>query len=136
MKGLKIILWVCAVGFLLCFVYAVLPFQAWARFSSWFGLQFPAAEPITEAIFRLCLAMFGMVGIFFVILARNPLKCGAMLVLSAWGLLGYGAFSLVGCILYAFPVWIHADGVIGGFVAGALILIFRRKAMQTGADKP
>ncbi len=136
MKGLKIILWVCAVSYLLCFVYAVLPFQAWARFSSWFGLQFPAAEPITEAIFRLCLAMFGMVGIFFVILARNPLKYGAMLILSAWGLLGYGAFTLVVGILYAFPAWAYADGIIGGFVAGALILIFRRNAMQTGAAEP
>jgi len=77
-----------------------------------------------------------MVGMFFVILARNPLKYGAMLVLSAWGLLGYGAFSLMGCILYAFPVWGYADGVIGGFVAGALILIFRRKAMQTRPGEP
>ncbi len=100
MKGLKIILWICAIGCLLGFIFAVFPWRAITALFNWVGLQPPVAEPITVFMFRLCLAIFGMIGIFFVILARNPLKYGAMLLLAAYGLLFYGVFNLVGGIRY------------------------------------
>ena len=131
MKGLKIILWICAICFLLGFVFAAFPWRALTAWCGWFGLQLPVPEPIIAFMFRLCLSLFGMIGIFFAILARDPLNYGAMLTLTAYGLLFYGVFSLVGGIRYELPVWVYAGDVIFAVIAGVLILIFRKKAMQT-----
>jgi uncharacterized membrane protein YjjP (DUF1212 family) len=73
--------------------------------------------------------MFGMIGIFFTILARNPLKYGAMLLLAAYGLLCYGVFCLAGGIRYGLPVWAYYGDVVFGIVAGILLLVFRKKAL-------
>ena len=134
MKVLKIILWICAISCLLGFIFAVFPWRAITAWFNWVGYQPPAADPITVFMFRLCLAIFGMVGIFFVILARNPLKYGAMLLLAAYGLLWYGVFCLVGGIRYVLPVWMYAGDIIFGVIAGVLILIFRKKAIQANSN--
>ena len=129
MKGIKIILWISAVSCLLGFIFAALP---WRTITAWFdfvGIQSPGAEGITVFLFRLCLVLFGMIGIFFAILARNPLKYGAMLLLASYGLVIYGIFSLVAGVRYRLPVWIYANDVIFGVVAGVLLLIFRKKAI-------
>ena len=133
MKGLKIILWICAICCLLEFIAAALPWQAITAWYHGVRFQCSAAEPITVFIFRLFLAMFGMIGIFFVILARNPLKYGAMLLLAAYGLLCFGVFCLVGGIRYALPVWTYSSDVVFCVIAGVLILIFRKKAMRANS---
>ncbi len=133
MKGLKIILWICAICCLLAFIFAALPWGAITALCRWGGIEPPTAEPITVFMFRLAEVLFGMIGIFFVILARNPLKYGAMLLLAAYGLLCYGVFSLVGGMRYGLPVWTYSGDVIFGVVAGVLLLIFRKKAMQTNS---
>ena len=131
MKSLKVTLWICGVLCLLSFIFAALPWRVITALCEWVGFQFPAASPIIVYMIRLCLAVVGLIGVFFIILGRNPLKYGAMLLLAAYGLLCYGLFCLVGGIRYALPVWMYAGDVIFGFVAGVLILMFRKKAMQT-----
>ncbi len=133
MKGLKIILWITAICCLLGFVLAALPWKAITAICDWAGIQTPIALPLTVFMYRLCSAIFGIIGIFFVILARNPLKYGGMLLLAAYGLVGYGIFSLVAGIRYELPVWTYSGDVIFGVVAGVLLLIFRKKAMQTNS---
>jgi len=132
MKGLKIVLWICAVCCLLGFVFGALPWTAITAWFKCFGLEPPVAGPITAYVFRLCMAIFGLSGIFFVILARNPLKYGGMLPLAGWGILFMGLFSLVGGIRYGFPVWTYAGDVIFCVVIGALVFVFRKKAIQAG----
>ena len=105
MKGLKIILWIAAICCLSGFAVAALPWPTVTALFRWFEIEPPAAEPVTAFVFRLASAMFGMIGIFFLILARNPLKYGAMLLLAAYGLVAYGVFCLLGGIRYAFPVY-------------------------------
>lgn len=133
MKGLKIILWICAIRFLPGFILAAVPWRAFAAWGDWVGIQPPGAEAVTVFMFRLSFVIFGMIGIFFAILARNPIKYGVMLLLAAYGLVGYGIFSLVTGILYGLPVWTYSGHVIFGVVAGVLLLIFRKKAMQTNS---
>ena len=77
--------------------------------------------------------MTGLIGVFFIILARNPLKYDGMLLLAAYGLLCYGLFCLAGGIRYTLPAWAYAGDIIFGFVAGVLILIFRKKAIQANS---
>lgn len=131
MNGLKTVLWICAICCLLGFVFAALPWQATTDLFQAFGVQPPTPEPITVYMFRLCLAMFGLIGIFFIILARNPLGYGAMLPLAAYGLLCFGVFCLVGGTRYGLPPWAYYGDAIFGIVAGVLILILRKKAVQT-----
>jgi len=133
MKGLKIILWICAICCLLGFIAAALPWRAITALFHWVAVQPPPAEPLTVFVFRLFLAIFGMIGIFFVILARNPLEYGAMLPLAAYGLLCYGVFCLVGGIRYGLPVWTYSGDVIFGIAAGVLILVLRKKAMRANS---
>ena len=131
MKGLKVVLWICAICCLLGFVAAALPWRVIAAWYQWTGVQPPTADPITVFAFRLFMAVSGIIGIFFVILARDPLKHGAMLPLAAYGLLSFGVFCFVGGIRYAIPLCTYFGDVISGVVAGVLLLVFRRKAMQT-----
>ena len=133
MKGLKITLWICGILCMLGFIGAVLPWNAISTLCQWFGVQPPVEKPITVYIIRLCLAMTGLIGVFFIILARNPLKYDGMLLLAAYGLLCYGLFCLAGGICYTLPAWAYAGDIIFGFVAGVLILIFRKKAIQVNS---
>lgn len=133
MKGLKIILWITGICCLLGFVFAALPWQVVTASCDWAGIQAPVALPITVLVYRLCCAICGAIGIFFVILAWNPLKYGRMLLLAAYGLAGYGVLSLVGGIRYGLPAWTYSSDVIFGVVAGVLLLIFRKRAMQTNS---
>ncbi|WAC07855.1 MAG: hypothetical protein OS130_01235 [Thermodesulfobacteriota bacterium] len=130
MKGLKIILWICAISFLLGFIYAALPWPVITKIYHWAGIQPPTAEPTTVFILRLFLATVGMMGLFFVILARNPLNYGAMLIFAAYWLIAFGIFYLVGSIPYGLPVWYYSQKVIFSVVLGVLILIFRKKAIR------
>jgi hypothetical protein len=133
MNGLKLTLWVCAIGFLLNFIFAALPWQAITDWANAFGVQIPTAEPFTAYFFRLSLATYGMIGVFFVILARNPLKYGGMLLLAAYGLLLLGVLILIGSIRYALPFITYIVDVIFCFITGLLILDFRREAIKREA---
>ena len=129
MKGLKAVLWVCAVVCLLGFITAALPWQVIISFSQWFGVELPTPDALTVYVFRLFMAMFGLIGVFFVILARDPHKYGVMLQLAAYGLLSFGVFCLVGGIKYPISIGAYLGDVLFGVIAGVLLLIFRRKAL-------
>jgi hypothetical protein len=130
MKGLKIVLWICAVCCLLGFVAAALPWAVIVACFEWFDLKPPPTEPVMTYMLRVSVATFGFIGIFFVLLARNPLKYGGMLPLAAYGLLCFGVFCLVGGIRYGLPAWAYSGDVAFGLVAGILILTFRKKALE------
>ena len=136
MKGLKIMLWICAIRFLPAFIpAAVVPWPALAAGVEWLGLQPPGTEEFTKIMVRFSLAGFGMVGVFFAILARNHFKYGVMLPLAVYGLVGFGIVYLVAGIRYELPIWTYSINTIFGVVAGALLLIFRKKAMRTDSDE-
>jgi hypothetical protein len=131
MKGLKITLWICGVCWMSGFVSAVLPWEVFTALCKWMGIHPPEGKGITILMFRLACISFGMIGIFFVILARNPIKHDAMLQLAAYGLLCcYVPCSLLGGIRYGLPSWTYAGDAIFGTVAGVLLFIFRKQAMM------
>jgi hypothetical protein len=128
MKGLKVVLWICAVACLLGFVFAALP---WRVTITWFqltGAEPPTPDAVTVYVFRLFMAVSGIIGVFFIILARDPLKYGVMLQFAAYGLLSFGVFCLVGGIKYPISLGAYLGDAIFGLVAGVLLLIFRRKS--------
>ena len=130
MKGLKIILWICAISCLLGFILAASPWRVITTFNHWSGIQPPTGDPTTVFLLRLFMMTFGMIGIFFVILARNPLKNDAMLLLAAYGFLIFsGIFYFVDGIRYGIPVWYCSLKSISSVLLGVLILLFRKKAI-------
>lgn len=131
MKGLKIILWISAIGSLSGFVTAILPWHIITGWIALSGIHAPGNEPATIYMFRLGFMAYGMMGIFFAVLARNPLKYGAMLPLAACFLFCYALFRLVGGILYQYPVWHYIGDFIVGIVFGILILILRNRALKS-----
>ena len=136
MNRLKTTLMVCAIAFLLSFIFAALPWRALTAWANQFGVQIPTAEPWTVFWVRILFTTYGMIGVFFVILARNPLKYGEMLLLAAYGLLLFGLLALIGSILYVLPnalpittITIIVKITIY-FILGALILLFRKEAIH------
>ena len=131
MVVIKIILWIYAFSFLLGSIFAVLP---WGAITSWFvvaDIQPPGAEAITMFVFRLFCVLCWMIGVLFAILAQNPLKYGAMLLLASYGMVIFGIFSLAASIRYGLPGWIYIKVVIWGVGAGLLLLFLRKKAIES-----
>ena len=133
MKGLKITLWVCAIGCLMGFPLALFPWKAIAAMCGWVGVDPPAAEPIVVYLVRIVMVLTGMIGVFFVILALNPLKYDPMLRLVGCGAILYGLVCLAGGMRYELPFQAFAWDMAFGIVAGVLVLIFRKKAIQASA---
>ncbi len=136
MKGLKITLWVCAISFLTCFIAAALPWQVLTAWCNQYGVIITTTEPLIVYMARMSLMIFGMIGVFFIILARNPQKYGELLVFAAYGLLLLGVLVLIGSILYILPTALPITTittlvkVFFYFILGALILLFRKGAIQ------
>jgi len=127
MKAAKILLWICGIGLLMGFVMAVMPWHPLMAWWEMFGINTPNAHPVTVFMFRVCFTLFGMIGIFFIILARNPLAYGPMLPLAAYGLVFWGLISLGGGIRYGLPVWTYVGDCVFGIGAGIYLIIFRKR---------
>ncbi|MCJ7774095.1 MAG: hypothetical protein MUP22_13300 [Desulfobacterales bacterium] len=129
MKGLKIILWICAISCLVGFVGAVVPWKVITALYQVFDVQPFTSEPVSVYTFRVFLVMTGMIGIFFVILARNPLKYDVMLKLAAYGLVFFGVICLLFGFIYWLPVWLYIGDALFCIIAGLLLLAFRKKVV-------
>lgn len=130
MTAAKTFLWICAISLLSAFIIAVLPWHAIMSWFSYIGIPTPDAHPLTEFMFRICFALLGTIGIFFVILARNPLAYGPMLKLAAYGLIIWGLISCSGGIYYSFPAITYVGDLVFCLVAGVYLIAFQRKQGQ------
>jgi len=137
MKGLRVILWVCAIACLLSFVMLFIPWRFMAAWITSMGVEVLAAAPFKAYMARLILGTVGLVGIFFAILATDPLRYGPMLPLAGCGLIFMGLICLAGGIRYHLPPIMFYGDMIFCLVFGALILVFRAKALseQTSAQQ-
>jgi hypothetical protein len=105
MKGLKITLWVSAIFFLLSSINVTLP---WGEFTAWSNQRvvlLPTAGPLT---------------VFWV-----------WLWCMTYGMLLLGVFLLIGNIHYAFPLKTYIVKVIFCLIFGALMVLFRKEAIQS-----
>lgn len=130
MKGLKVVLWVCVAGCLLSCVSAACPWSFYEAMAGFVGVDLPAPAPLLVYAMRLSLAMLGVVALFFILLATDPLKYGGMLPLGAFGLICYGAFCLVGGLWYGLPFAAYGFDMLFGVILGVLILVYRGKAIR------
>lgn len=135
MKGLKVLLVVMG---LLCLFSApgtVLPWSSLVGWAAIWGLQAPPDHPLVDYFVRMASLAFALIGVFLLVLATDPLRYRAMLVLTVCGCFAVAVVALVAGWLAGMPaLWYLGDG-IGSALAGVLILCFwPREARATGAD--
>ena len=130
MKGLKIVLWVCAIACLPGFLVLVMPWPMIAGMFELYGLGAPTVGPLEAYMFRLTGAMLGLVGVFFLLLALRPMQHRPMLLLAGIGLLAFSLITLVGGIHYRFPLRVFLPDTLFCGITGALIVVFRAKTLR------
>lgn len=123
MSGLKITLWISAIGCLIATPFTILSWDIIQSIFLWFGIEPISDDPITIYLFRIVCGVFGLIGIFFVILAKNPFQYGYMLNLGAYGLILLGVLCLMLGLSLNMPVKLYIGDALFGLVLGLLIVI-------------
>lgn len=130
MKTLKFILWVPAIGCLSAVPFIFLPWSVIESIGSWFGIESLPSMPIAVYFFKVTFGVFGLIGVFFVILARNPLESRPMLSLGAFGLILFGLLTLVAGLYLGLPPIVFLGDGLSGLVLGIAILFLSSKLKQ------
>jgi len=86
--------------------------------------------PIAVYFFKVTFGVFGLIGVFFVILARNPLESRPMLSLGAFGLILFGLLALVAGLYLGLPPIVFLGDGLSGLVLGIAILFLSSKLKQ------
>jgi len=130
MKSLKVALWIAAIGCFTAVPFIFLPWVVVESIGSWFGIESLPDMPIAVYFFKVVFVVFGLIGVFFIILARNPLKYGSMLNLGAFGLILFGLFALILGLSIGLPPIVYIGDGLSGLVLGIVILILSSKSKQ------
>lgn len=123
MNSLKITLWISAVGCLIAAPFTFLPWGIIENIFLWFGVEPIPNNLITTYLFRMACGVFALIGIFFIILAKNPFKYGVMLHLGAYGLIFLGTLCLILGLSLNMPLKLYIGDTLFGLVLGFLIVI-------------
>ncbi|MDI6752725.1 MAG: hypothetical protein QME07_07785 [bacterium] len=135
MKVLKIALWICGIGCLTVIPFMVLPWAMVENAYRWFGYEPIPAIPTAMYLFRIACGIFGLIGVYFIILAQNPLRYGLMLSLGAYGLISFGLLCLVvGIILKMSPMFYIGEASFP-LVLGIIILALSSKAQGMSEEE-
>jgi hypothetical protein len=125
LKALKVILWICGIGFMISFIFMLLPWSIIESLYRFFGEEPIPNIPTANYLFRISCALVGLIGIYFIILAQNPSHYRQLLIFSAVGLMACGVICvIVGLIVGISPSFLIGDGLFGivlGIILASLI---------------
>jgi hypothetical protein len=130
MNALKIALWIIGIGCLTAVLFLFLPWAVVESMVSWSGVELLPDTPILIYFYKVIFGVFGLIGVFFIILARNPFKYGSMLNLGAFGLILFGLLALILGFMIGIPPIVYLGDSLTGLVFGVAILIFSAKCKQ------
>ena len=127
-RGLKIVLWIAAVGCGISILGVVVPWSWLAGCMAMYGLGAVPATPLFVYLMRTGCATYGLIGLYFLVLAGNPRAYAPFLKLSIGGLMFVGLVCLVtGLALNMRPPWYLGD-VLFCWIIGLLLLVWYPKA--------
>ncbi len=130
MRALKICLWIAGVSCLLSVVGMFLPVGVLESLAKAFGGQTFPDSPLFLYALRLMSATYVAVGVFFVILALDPMKYAALVPFTGLAAVFLGVFcGITGLAVAMPPLWFLGDSV-SCTILGVLILVFWRKARR------
>ena len=124
MKALKILLWICGIGFLISFIFMVLPWSMIENLYRFFGEEPIPNTPAANYLFRVAVAITGFIGIYFIILARNPSYYRTLVIFSAIGLIVGGVMCIIiGLFAGVSPLFFLGDSLFGIILGIALAVL-------------
>ena len=130
LKALKFALWVAAIGCLAAVPFVALPWSVVDNIAHLFGIHPLPDDPVVMYLVRVSCGVFGLIGVYFIILARNPLDSGPMLDLGAYGIAIFGLLSLfIGLSLNVSPRLFIGDA-LSGLILGVAIIVLSSKAKK------
>ena len=130
MRGLKICLWITGIACLLAVVGLFLPLSACESIAGFFGIETLPDSPLVMYATRTVSAMSIGIGVFFVILALNPMKYGVMVPFSGLAAVFTGVVCFITGLAVGMPaVWFLGD-TLSCLVLGVLILVFWQKTKK------
>ncbi len=124
MRALKICLWIAGVGCLLSVFGVFLPMSVFESIAKFFGIELPPDSPLLVYAVRLMSATYAAVGVFFIILALQPMKYGVMVPFSGLGAVFVGVVCAIAGLSTAMPLWWFLGDSLSCLVLGVLILVF------------
>jgi len=128
MKGLVIVLWITSILCLLGFLGLIIPWAWFTAMLSFTDLDISDYQGVEKYATRISCALIGMIGIFFLILAKNPSYYGTMISFGGYGLVALAIACLVFGIFYSFTWWNWIGDVLCSGILGILILYFKKRS--------
>lgn len=130
MRSLKFALWICASGCLAAIPFVVLPWEIIQDLCLWFGIEPIPDTPLLMYFLRGACGIFGLIGLYFIVLARNPLDYGPMLNLGAHGLIAFGLLALILGLSLKISLKIFLGDAIFGIALGIVITILSYRVQK------
>ena len=133
MRALKICLWIAGILCLLGVFGMFLPISVWESIAKFFGIEslHLPDSPLVEYAVRLMSATSVTLGVYFIILAQNPMRYGIMVPFTGLAAIFLGVACAITGLVAKMPVWWPLADSITCTILGALILVFWRQAQQT-----
>jgi len=131
MRGLKICLWITGILCLLVVVALFFPLQVFEYFANLLGVEMLSDSPLFEYAIRTIAATFMGIGVFFIILALNPVKYGVLVPFSGMAAVFIGMVCLISGPIAGIPTLWYLGDALSCLVLGILILVFWQKAKKT-----
>ena len=131
MRGLKGCLWIAGIASLLsvCVMF-FMPLSAWETIAKYFGVEALPDSPMFVYVARLTSAMWTMIGVFFIILATNPVKYEAMIPFSGLAMVFLGMVCWVTGLVMGMPSRLVLSDSLSSIVLGTLIFALWNKAKK------
>jgi hypothetical protein len=139
MKGLKSILWIAGVVCLLAVLGLVLPMSTLDQMTQVLGGVSLPEGPLVIYGVRAISATFMAIGVFYIMLARDPGRYGPMVPFSGAAAVFLGITCGVTGIALGLSVLVYLGDSAGCIIMGILILVFwnksRRETETSGASE-
>lgn len=128
MKTLKVLLWLLAIINLLAFLSSFLPLDTFNLLLKPFEMEPLPSSKLVSYAYRVLMICAGAIGIFLIIMARDPKKYKKMVKLIGWVLILIAVYMFVLCFfVYEFENrWFYLDPLIY-IVLGAAIVKLANK---------
>ncbi len=139
LRGLKFVLWVVGLCFLAAFSLMWMP---WARLTAtltfagkYVGVSALPGTPEVIYLFRIICGLVALVGLFFLLLALDPLPYGRMVTLGGWGLMFMGAACILAGIASNVPWQNYVLAGVFCLTLGMLIIVPYSVARKAAAGQ-
>ena len=127
MRALKICLWITGILCLLSVVGLFPPISAFEFIAGLIGIETQPDSPLIMYAIRTMSPTFIGIGVFFIILALNPVKYGVLVPFSGIAAVFIGVVCAISGPIVGMPAFWYLGDTLSCLVLGVLILVFWRK---------